>query len=145
MALTGAKLTPNYAFDWLYLKRFARLHKYLFPLKSMSTLLLFILVCVCGAEQFLVFKLGMLPGAFVTELSTKDYEAFVTLTLQALVIVFSMVSRLINLLQSSNNHFVGHCQKYSYVHSPDFGGGMSKVPHQEPSRKVLPPKPVLRP
>ena len=85
---------PNYGFDWTYFKRFCRLHRYMFTrFKSLSVLLLTALVGVCGLEQYLTFKIGLIPGQYYKCLGAKDYQQFLHITLVSVIVIVSMVSK----------------------------------------------------
>lgn len=84
---------PKYGFDWTYVKRFCGLHRFLFAkFKSLSVLLLAALVGVCGVEQYLTYKIGLIPGQYYKCLGAKDYQDFLSVTLVSVIVIVSMVS-----------------------------------------------------
>ena len=85
---------PEYAFDSTYVKRFVQLHKHLGfkSWRSLSCALFGALVCVCALEQFLAYKIGMVPGQFYKVLGGKDYDGFLKTTLFSLILIVCMVS-----------------------------------------------------
>ena len=57
----------------------------------MTTLLCGSLLGVCGVEQFLTYKVGMISGQYMQCLGAKDYQEFLSVTIVSLIIIISMV------------------------------------------------------
>ena len=59
----GNASPPSYNFNWLFLKRFARLHGLMYPrVWSVSVGLFMVLLAACGLEQYLAYRTGIMSG-----------------------------------------------------------------------------------
>jgi ATP-binding cassette subfamily D (ALD) protein 4 len=84
---------PPHALDRLFLRRFLRLHRALFPrLLSRPSGLLALLLIACAAEQLLAFQTGLLSGTFLQVLGERDLPGFQTATARSLAVILAMVT-----------------------------------------------------
>lgn len=83
--------SQRYGFDILYLVRFYHLHKHLYPKgQPCSIFLAIFLVAISGLEQYLVFEIGMIAGAYQKVFVSKDLEGFKLHTLKSLILILAI-------------------------------------------------------
>ena len=78
----------NYNFDGLFLRRFWRFHKVLFPgLFSLNSGIFVLLLLLCGLEQYLAYEVGLIAGQFFKVLGDKDLDSFPMLCVKSIGII----------------------------------------------------------
>jgi len=82
---------PGYNLNWLFFKRFARLHGVMYPrLLSLNFGLFLLLVACSGLEQFLAYRTGIIAGQFFKELGDRDLESFKMTAIVNILIVLAI-------------------------------------------------------
>lgn len=86
--LGGDGSSRKFKLDWLFLKRFWRCCKVMFPGWLASSSLLFVLLLgVSLGEQMLVYNTGLIASRFYEVLGDKDHARFKNLVVSALLII----------------------------------------------------------
>eukprot|EP00088_Acartia_fossae_P044676 TRINITY_DN4756_c0_g1_i3.p1 TRINITY_DN4756_c0_g1~~TRINITY_DN4756_c0_g1_i3.p1 ORF type:complete len:669 (+),score=140.73 TRINITY_DN4756_c0_g1_i3:147-2153(+) len=82
---------PSYNFNWLFLKRFARLHGLMYPrIWSVNFGLLIVFLAACGLEQYLAYRTGIMSGQFFKALGDKSWDDFVVISIINILIVIAI-------------------------------------------------------
>ncbi|XP_014787531.1 lysosomal cobalamin transporter ABCD4 isoform X2 [Octopus bimaculoides] len=80
--------TQKLQFDLLFVKRFLKLFTFMFPsFLSLPTLLCTFLLLLSMLEQFIIYKLGLIPSQYYKILGNKDAVSFKSITIRALLII----------------------------------------------------------
>ncbi|XP_002739244.1 lysosomal cobalamin transporter ABCD4-like [Saccoglossus kowalevskii] len=81
----------SYKCDWLFVKRFWCLLKIMFPRwKSVSVLLVVLLVIVSLMQQFIIYWVGLIPSQYYAVLGEKDEEGFKELVPKSLYLIIAV-------------------------------------------------------
>uniref|UniRef100_A0A2I3SQ49 Lysosomal cobalamin transporter ABCD4 n=1 Tax=Pan troglodytes TaxID=9598 RepID=A0A2I3SQ49_PANTR len=82
----GAGARPR--LDLQFLQRFLQILKVLFPSWSSQNALMFLtLLCLTLLEQFVIYRVGLIPSQYYGVLGNKDLEGFKTLTFLAVMLI----------------------------------------------------------
>nr|XP_054386809.1 lysosomal cobalamin transporter ABCD4 isoform X4 [Pongo abelii] len=74
--------------DLQFLQRFLQILKVLFPSWSSQNALMFLtLLCLTLLEQFVIYRVGLIPSQYYGVLGNKDLEGFKTLTFLAVMLI----------------------------------------------------------
>ncbi|XP_050706724.1 lysosomal cobalamin transporter ABCD4-like [Eriocheir sinensis] len=79
--------TEKAGFDILMFKRLFKLVRLIFPgWCSLPSALFFLLLFLCGLEQFLAYFVGLIPSGYYKVFNARDKDGFLYHTLQALAL-----------------------------------------------------------
>ncbi|XP_046379420.2 lysosomal cobalamin transporter ABCD4-like isoform X2 [Haliotis rufescens] len=78
----------KYSFDIVFIKRFLRLFRLMFPRwLSVTSLLSFFLLLLSLLEQVIIFNIGLLPSEYYKVLGNKDVDGFRSNTIKAVLLI----------------------------------------------------------
>ncbi|GAB1609739.1 ATP-binding cassette sub-family D member 4-like isoform X2 [Argonauta hians] len=78
----------KFKFDFLFVKRFLKLFSYMFPsFFSLPACLCLFLLLLSILEQYVIYKIGLIPSQYYKILGDKDSLAFRNTTIQAFIII----------------------------------------------------------
>lgn len=84
-------LADRYHFNWIFVKRFCKVLRIIFPQwKSCAVILFVLLLCLVLLEQYVIFQVGMIPSKYFGILGEKNLESFKTHTIVAVLIILAM-------------------------------------------------------
>ncbi|XP_070578295.1 lysosomal cobalamin transporter ABCD4-like [Ptychodera flava] len=92
-ACSARSSAKSYKCDWLFVKRFWRICKIIFPrVKSSSFFLFMLLLVVALTEQFIVYWVGLIPSQYYAVLGEKDHEGFKILVPRSLFLIVAVAT-----------------------------------------------------
>ncbi|XP_046577585.1 lysosomal cobalamin transporter ABCD4-like [Haliotis rubra] len=80
----------KYSFDIVFLKRFLRLFRLMFPRwLSVTSLLSFFLLLLSLLEQVIIYNIGLIPSKYYVVLGDKDMDGFRSKTMTAVLLILA--------------------------------------------------------
>ncbi|XP_051476471.1 lysosomal cobalamin transporter ABCD4 isoform X7 [Apus apus] len=122
--VAGAGGRPGPRLDGVFLRRFLRLLRVLFPRWASPGPLMFLtLLCVALLEQLVIYQVGVIPSRYYEVLGSKDFSGFKVVTAVALTLI------VVNSMLKSFDQFICNMMYVSwrkslteYLHSCYFQG-----------------------